>query len=113
MPMNPLTFYKCLSEETRLKSLLLIHEKHELCVCDLTEALDLSQPKISRHLAELRKCDLVLDERRGKWVYYRIHPDLPGWAREVLALTARKEVNFVGQELNKLERCGCTSESCK
>lgn len=74
---NPTLIYKALSEETRLKSLLLMQQRQEVCVCDLSTALHLSQPKISRHLAELRKQHIVLDERRGKWVYYRINPALP------------------------------------
>ncbi len=47
-------FFKALADETRLRSLLLILQQGELCVCELTEALALSQPKISRHLAQLR-----------------------------------------------------------
>ncbi|WP_372622237.1 ArsR/SmtB family transcription factor, partial [Alteromonas stellipolaris] len=61
--LSPLSLFKCLAEETRLKTLLMLCVKDELCVCDLTEALNLSQPKISRHLADLRKCELVADER--------------------------------------------------
>ena len=65
--MNPIAFYKCLSEDTRLKCLLLITLKGELCVCDLIIALQLSQPKVSRHLAELRKCGILLDKFRIGW----------------------------------------------
>jgi ArsR family transcriptional regulator len=86
--MTPITFYKCLADETRLKSLMLIQQQGELCVCELTCALDLSQPKISRHLAQLRKCELLLDRREGQWVYYRINPALQSWALQVLAVTA-------------------------
>ena len=85
--MSPLIFFKCLAEDTRLKSLLLIFEHQELCVCDLQRALQLSQPKVSRHLAELRKGALLVDERRGRWVYYRLHPELPPWARGILQQT--------------------------
>jgi ArsR family transcriptional regulator len=85
--MNPVTFYKCLSEDTRLKCLLLITLKGELCVCDLISALQLSQPKVSRHLAELRKCGILSDNRRGKWVFYQLNQALPTWALEVLTLT--------------------------
>lgn len=99
---SALGFYKCLSEETRLKSLLLITLNKELCVCDLIQALELSQPKISRHLAELRKCELLIDERRGKWVYYKLHPGLPEWAVKVLKLTAKAEVEFIKNELANL-----------
>lgn len=109
--MTPLQFYKCMSEDTRLKSLLLITIKGELCVCDLTAALELSQPKVSRHLAELRKCQLLLDERRGKWVYYQLSPELPSWAREVLTLTANENSDFLADCANKLEQA-LNARSC-
>ena len=48
----------------------------------------MSQPKISRHLALLRTSHLLQDRRQGAWVYYRLHPTLPGWAVAVLAATA-------------------------
>lgn len=98
-----IAFYKCLAEETRLKSLLLITLEGELCVCDLVSALNLSQPKISRHLAELRRCGIVLDEKRGVWVYYRLHPNLPDWALQVLRLTAEAERAFISNEIKKLK----------
>jgi|TARA_B110000902_G_scaffold176956_1_gene200674 ArsR family transcriptional regulator len=101
---NPVAFYKCLAEETRLKSLLLISLNGELCVCDLTNALELSQPKISRHLAELRKCEILIDERRGKWVYYKLHPTLPDWARDVLSSTAQTTTDFYRKELSNLKK---------
>ncbi|WBA15554.1 metalloregulator ArsR/SmtB family transcription factor [Salinivibrio proteolyticus] len=86
---DTLTFYKALSEPTRLISLLLLSQHGELCVCDLMTALALSQPKISRHLAELRKHQLVVGERRGKWVYYQLHPALPDWMRDILLTTVK------------------------
>ena len=85
--MNPTQFYKCLSDETRLKSILLIAHEEELCVCEITEALQVSQPKISRHLAQLRECELLRDRRNGKWIFYRINSMLPQWAMDVIALT--------------------------
>ena len=105
----PVTFYKCLADETRLKSVLLIFENKELCVCDLTEALQLSQPKISRHLAELRKCQLLVDERRGKWVYYQLNPGLPGWALRVLqqTLEANDEFLMLARQLLDSESVRC------
>ncbi len=103
--MSPLSFFKCLSEDTRLKTLLLLSFADELCVCDLTEALQLSQPKISRHLADLRRCELVVDERRGKWVYYKINPALPAWALEVIASTAKENPNYISEAKSKLNCC--------
>ncbi len=85
---QPAQFFKCLADETRLRCLLLLQRKGELCVCELTQALQMSQPKISRHLALLRTSHLLQDRRQGAWVYYRLHPTLPGWAVAVLAATA-------------------------
>ncbi|WP_133468701.1 metalloregulator ArsR/SmtB family transcription factor [Paraglaciecola marina] len=99
---TPVSFYKCLSEDTRLKCLLLITMQSELCVCDLISALKLSQPKVSRHLAELRKCGLLQDERRGKWVFYRLNPSLPEWSVDVLKTTAESNTEYLSSCLNNL-----------
>lgn len=82
--MSPDHLFRLLSDATRLRCVLLLHAHRSLCVCELTHALDMSQPKISRHLAMLREGGLVADERRGQWVHYRIREDLPDWARRVL-----------------------------
>lgn len=81
---KPSQFFKCLSDETRLHATLLIHGQGELCVCELMEALNYSQPKISRHLAQLRNCGILDDVRRGQWVFYSIANDLPEWALDTL-----------------------------
>jgi ArsR family transcriptional regulator len=82
--MLPTQFFKMLSDETRLRCLLLIAREQELCVCELTEALEESQPKISRHLALLRQSGVLVDERRGQWVIYRVADQLPGWLLNVI-----------------------------
>lgn len=101
--MEPVQFYKCLADDTRLRCLMLLTDEGELCVCELTEALQDIQPKISRHLAQLRQCGLILDRREGKWVYYRINPKLPQWARCVLRETANNNALFLKQ--NKANLC--------
>ncbi len=83
--LDPVRLFKCLADETRLTLTLLIREEGELCVCEMTHALQESQPKVSRHLAQLRACGLFSDRREGQWVYYRISDALPGWVSEVLA----------------------------
>ena len=82
--MDQVNFFKCLSDETRLNIVTLTVENKELCVCDLTEKLQLSQPKISRHLALLRASGLLQDRRQGQWVYYSINPKLANWCYEIL-----------------------------
>ncbi len=106
---DPVLFYKALSEETRLKSLLLMQKQGELCVCDLMEALDLSQPKVSRHLAEQRKRGLVVDERRGKWVYYRINPKLALWVKQVLESTLKHNLGLIEPELRLIKGKSCSN----
>ncbi len=83
---------------------LLIARQSELCVCELTAALDESQPKISRHLAQLRGCGLLEDERRGQWVYYRLHPDLPAWVTEMLALVLKANADWLQGNVERVER---------
>ena len=69
-------FFSLLSDETRLRCLVLLSTEPELCVCDLCQTLDCIQPKVSRHLSLLRNSHLVTDERRGQWVYYQLNKDL-------------------------------------
>ncbi len=85
--MTPAQLFKCLSDETRLRCICLLQQEGKLCVCELTTALALSQPKISRHLAYLRQCGLLQDSREGQWVYYQINPQLPEWTCPLLENT--------------------------
>lgn len=103
---DPLQFYKGLADETRLKSLMLIHMEGELCVCELMAALDEAQPKVSRHLALLRSDKILLDRRQGQWVYYCLNPDLPSWAKTVLAQTTESNRAFVADNLKKTMQHG-------
>jgi len=79
MKINSITFFKMLADETRLALLVLLVRQAELCVCDLMKPLQLSQPKISRHLASLRESGLLIGRRQGQWVYYSLEKDLPEW----------------------------------
>lgn len=110
--MNPSKLFKCLADETRLKSLVLISSSGELCVCDLMQVLEMDQPKISRHLAELRKHGIVTDERRGKWVYYRLHPELPSWVKEIIKHSAIHCPEYYAQALSRLESSLSEKTTC-
>jgi ArsR family transcriptional regulator len=67
----PSRLFKALGDEGRLRIVALLSHG-ELCVCHLQEALGMSQPAVSRHLAKLRAAGIVGDRRAGKWVYYRL-----------------------------------------
>ena len=103
---------KALSDETRLRILTLLRER-ELCVCDLCEALMISQAKVSRHLAVLRSAGLVMDERFAQWMHYRM---AEGWwlpfvrqlTDDILATSGRgktDEKNLVDWLERKGESC--------
>ncbi len=101
--MTPTEIFKCLADETRVRMTLLIAREGELCVCDLTEALQESQPKISRHLAQLRLAGLLEDQRRGQWVYYRLHPQLPGWVMQTLEATLQANGQWLAINCERLK----------
>ncbi|MFT6984271.1 MAG: ArsR family transcriptional regulator [Psychromonas sp.] len=102
--MDPVQFYKCLADDTRLRCLLLITIEHELCVCELMEALQEIQPKISRHLAQLRKCGLLIDNKQGQWVFYQINPDLTDWAKRVLTETTDNNRDYLIESRQRLSQ---------
>ncbi|MGH3435163.1 MAG: metalloregulator ArsR/SmtB family transcription factor [Sciscionella sp.] len=70
--------FKALADPVRLRLLSLIasHEGGEACVCDVTNAFELTGPTISHHLKVLREAGLIEGERRGTWIYYRVHPEV-------------------------------------
>jgi ArsR family transcriptional regulator, arsenate/arsenite/antimonite-responsive transcriptional repressor len=69
-----LKLFRALGDETRLRLLEQLRGG-EQCVCDLTDELDASQPRLSFHLKALKDAGLVTDRRDGRWVYYALNPD--------------------------------------
>ena len=100
---TPLELFKSLADETRARAALLIAAQGELCVCELMCALGDSQPKISRHLAQLRSSGLLLDRRQGQWVYYRLNPQLPGWVLDVLKVTLHANAAWLDDNTLRLQ----------
>lgn len=83
--------FKALGDPVRLRLMSMIASTREACVCDLTEAFDVSGPTISHHLRVLREAGLVDSERRGTWVYYWIRPDVMRQLGALLAVTPAGE----------------------
>lgn len=104
--LTPVTLFKALADDTRLRIALLVTREQELCVCELTCALDLSQPKISRHLAQLRSNEILADRRQGQWVYYRLHPQLSEWARVLLRDTLTANLHWLNGDAQRLQCMG-------
>jgi len=74
MVLNILT---ALAEPTRLAALAIIWDGGEHCVCELMKRLDVTQSRMSRHMAVLKAAGLVTDRRDAQWVRYRRNPALP------------------------------------
>jgi ArsR family transcriptional regulator len=66
--------FRAFSDRTRLRLLHLLAHGGEVCVCDLVDVLGVPQPRVSRHLAYLRKAGLVQARKEGLWSYYRLAP---------------------------------------
>jgi ArsR family transcriptional regulator len=75
--------FHALSDPTRL-SILQRLRFGERCVCDLTDALDAAQSRLSFHLRVLKEAGLVTDRRDGRWMYYTLSPDALAEAAELV-----------------------------
>ena len=75
--------FRAFSDATRLRILNLLRAG-EVCVCDLVETLGVPQPKVSRHLAYLRRAGLVLVRKEGLWSYYSLAPVRNGFHAQLL-----------------------------
>jgi ArsR family transcriptional regulator len=75
---------KACADQTRLRLLNLLASEGEVCVCHLVDVLGTNQPKVSRHLAYLKRAGLVSDRKEGLWVYYRLSAPLSEHARRLI-----------------------------
>lgn len=76
--------FDVLADENRRKILLLLMLGGEQCVCNIYSALNIPQPKASRHLAVMREASLVTVRREGVWMHYRLNPHMPLWVYRIL-----------------------------
>ena len=100
--------FRALADRTRLRLLNLIADR-EICVCYFVEILRISQPKISRHLAYLRRAGIVAARRQGRWMHYRLVSPRDAVASAILSETLahlRKSPEMQG-DLTKLETSCC------
>lgn len=94
---------KALSDETRLRIINLLYEKSELCVCDIIEALEITQTKASRHLSYLKNAGMVTSRRSAQWVYYSLSIDNSmNFIHTLVFENLRKEKQFQ-QDLKNLD----------
>lgn len=94
--------FKIMGDPLRLRILMLIHDEQALSVGDLTKALQVSQPKVSRHLALLRDSGVLHDQREGVWVFYHFPADLPAWIRHTLDTVRNGQPALINEEKRRL-----------
>ena len=102
--------FKAMADRTRLRILNLLRSG-EVCVCDLVAVLNVPQPKVSRHLAYLRRAGLVQARKEGHWAYYRL-ADNPSPLRSALLgclAICNGDLPQFARDAEKRKLCGKTS----
>lgn len=103
--------FRALADPIRLRLLNLIADR-EICVCYLVEILRVSQPKVSRHLAYLRRAGVVASRREGKWMHYRLRMPDDEAAAAILreALRRLRAMPAMRRDVSRLASACCTPQ---
>ncbi len=106
--------FKAFADETRLRILNLLARRRELCVCDIQKILEVSQPKVSRHLAYLRNAGLVLVRKEGLWKHYSLTRAESGFHRGLINCLRGcfSEVKALQKDLKALEKIQSRKSAC-
>lgn len=87
---NPVEIFKALGDETRLRLVNLLSQTNEdICVCEMVDALELPQYKISKHLTILKNAGLLQGNREGTWVYYHLNCEESPFLRDLFKILGR------------------------
>lgn len=105
-------FFRALADQTRLRLINLI-ARQELCVCFFVQVIDAPQPKISRHLAYLRRAGIVTARREGKWMHYRLAVPPDSHAASILKTTvdSLRRDREMQRDLQRLDQACCGPQS--
>ncbi len=106
--------FKALSDPNRVRILKML-EVRPLCVCEITNALNLASSTVSKHLSLLKEADLITDEKEGKWIYYQLNESVPHPFGRSLLPTIRTWINDDEQVQADKEQVisVCRDEACK
>lgn len=106
--------FRAFSDRTRLRILSMLRGREELCVCDIVETLQLPQPKVSRHLAYLRKARLVLTRKQGLWMYYSLAPAKSQFHQKILDCLGCcfQDVPELARDATRLAKTSCGPSCC-
>ena len=112
LDMDTQRIFDAVADATRRRILALLVNQGELCVCELTAALDDIQPKISRHLGVLKDAGVVVPRREGTWMFYRLDASLPAWAAALLETLPQGAVPELKADLKRLKAMAGRPERC-
>ncbi|MBP7654501.1 winged helix-turn-helix transcriptional regulator [Candidatus Dependentiae bacterium] len=106
--------YKAVADEVRFRILALLHNG-ELCVCDIENALKMSQPRISQHLLKLKNAGLISEKKVGKWKHFKISKEGYNFFKKsfydaLFSLKEDKILNKDKERLKKFKESGKCSE---
>ncbi|MFH5183935.1 ArsR/SmtB family transcription factor [Paenibacillus sp. TAB 01] len=90
---------KLLSDKTRLTVLAYLKER-ALCVCDIVELMETSQPNISQHLRKLKAAGIVNETRKGQWIYYSLSIENKPYIQELL-----QHLPSLKEQIDQLKNC--------
>src|SRR5579863_2883391 len=104
--------FRALADPTRLRLINLV-AKQEVCVCYFVEVIGVPQPKISRHLAYLRRAGIVAARREGKWMHYTLVPPSDKGAAQILreTLIALRDRPEMKQDTSRLKSACCAPQN--
>ena len=99
---------RALADESRVRTLLAL-KQGELCVCQITEILDLAPSTVSKHMALLRQARLVDSRKEGRWIYYRLPDDPSPVVKQALEWVSRslEEALEIAHDRKHLEEIVC------
>jgi ArsR family transcriptional regulator, arsenate/arsenite/antimonite-responsive transcriptional repressor len=105
--------FKALGDETRIRLLKLLQQR-ELCVCELIQALNMTQSRVSRNLGILKNVGLVKDRRDGLWVHYSLNDDAEPYIKELLEMLKDScdDDKIIAKDLIELSKAQKLSSLC-
>ncbi|MBI3095311.1 MAG: metalloregulator ArsR/SmtB family transcription factor [Rhodocyclales bacterium] len=109
--MEAQALFDTLADPTRRRILALLLARDELCVCELTGALEEIQPKVSRHLGVMKGAGLVTARREGTWMHYRM-ARLPSWTMALLGPLATGAVPEFKADMKRLKTVAGRAARC-
>jgi ArsR family transcriptional regulator, arsenate/arsenite/antimonite-responsive transcriptional repressor len=105
------TIFKALADETRLRVLKLLGGG-ELCVCEMSAALGLDQPRLSFHLRILKEAGIILDRRQERWIVYRLNEEDMFVRFLLMAVSERFSPAQARSDLDRLKAFGSSGRPC-